>query len=230
VPFLHQTMTLSHLPIEHELLIACSRTALTAEESLKIESLLKTSLDWQEFQSLARRHQVTSLVIHCLQNAGLDGMIPSEVRDKMRDFARANLARNLIRQMELNSLLDDFAATDIFAVVLKGAALSHLVYPNESVRVYADIDLLIPRERLNAAKSAMLDHGYSLVVDNYPVPDHQNEELGCEWTYVKESHVIEIHWNIVDRLSPFNIVAKELLDRAVPFQLRERTWAPLIIA
>ncbi|MBI5870706.1 MAG: nucleotidyltransferase family protein [Actinobacteria bacterium] len=190
-------------------------------QTFKAKRLLQEQIDWPRLLDLTNRHLVTPLVFHYLDSAGLVDAVPPDILARMRHFTVANLARNMQRYAELNRILDSFTASDIPVVVLKGAALAKTVYADESLRQFGDIDVLIPRDGLARAKAIMIESGYTLLKDNYPVPDHLNEELGCEWTYYNSTTVMEIHWNLIDLKAPFNLDPPGMIERSIPLLLND---------
>lgn len=210
---------LTRLSPEHELILACARSSLDDRQTSKAEHLLLEPLDWSQLISLTNRHLVTPLVFHYLDSAGLSDALPRNIYERMRHFTVANLARNMQRYAELDRILDSFKVSSIPVVILKGAALAKTVYADVSLRQFGDIDVLIPRDRLASARQIMVESGYTLLKDNYPVPDYLNEELGCEWTYYNSTTVIEIHWNLLDLKAPFQFNPVGMIARSVPLQL-----------
>ena len=57
-------------------------------------------------------------------------------------------------------LLAAFAAADIPVLLLKGAALMHLLYPRPELRPMADVDVLVSRSRLERAAGAARGCGF----------------------------------------------------------------------
>jgi len=209
---------------DEQLLIAySSRVVLTDREKSIVERLLRQDLDWDEVLTLSRRHLVTPLMYNALSASSLLEYVPQGIREKMHRNTTGNLARNMQKRAELLRVLSALEDKGVKTVVLKGNALVHTIYGDESLRVFGDIDLLVPRGRLEAAKTVMAEMGYSTIAGVYPVPDDQNEELGCEWTYVGPAGIIvEIHWDLLDRKSSFAIAPQELIDRSEAFDLDGR--------
>lgn len=221
---------IGNLTPEQQLLVLCSRLTLTAGQRRLAERLMSGPLNWEELLKLSQRHLVTALFYRNLENGGLSRMMPPDIHARMRDSATRNLAGNMQKRIVLLQALDRLEGEEIKTVVLKGSALVHTIYRDESLRTFTDIDLLIPRSRLEAAKSVMESLGYRLATGIYPVADELNEEHGCEWTYVNEDGVIiEMHWDLLDRQSPFTIDPAELIERAVPFLLEGRPVQALTV-
>jgi hypothetical protein len=207
---------------EHEIITLSARTTLEDDERERLKYLISLRPDWNEIYSLASTHLVTPLLLRSLRATGTLESVPTDIVEPMVNSTMRNLAHNMQRSLELIRVLDALSSEEITAVILKGPALTNAVYHDESLRIYSDIDLLIERHELSRAKEIVAGLGYSLVRDNYSVADDLNEELGCEWTYYHPKAVLEIHWNIVDKLSRFNINVQELIDRAVVFDMSGR--------
>lgn len=214
---------LARLTTEQKILVLCSRLMLSAEKRRLAEHLFNGPVNWAELLRLSQRHLVTALVYRSLESGGLSQKIPAGIREQMRNSSTRNLARNMQKRTVLLAVLDRLESQGIRTVVLKGNALVHTIYRDESLRTFTDIDLLINRSGLDAGKRVMSGLGYRLASGIYPVSDELNEELGCEWTYVNQDGVIiELHWDLLDKQSPFTIDPAQLIERAVPFLLDGR--------
>lgn len=221
---------LAGLSPEQKILALCSRLTLTSEQRQLAEEILGGPVNWIELFNLSQRHLVTALLYRGLTSGGLDGNMPADIRKRMHDSAAKNLARNMQKRSSLLKILNRLERQDIETVVLKGNALVHTIYHDESLRTFTDIDLLIPRSSLPAAKAVMIELGYRLATGIYPVADELNEEQGCEWTYVDgDGVIVEIHWDLLDRQSPFSTDPAALIERSVPFLLDGRPVQALTV-
>ena len=96
-------------------------------------------------------------------------------RESIPSSALDTLAQNVLRLADLDPLLDAFGARQLRPIALKGLALLHTIYDDElSARPMADLDLLVPPERLSEAEEVLLDQGYTRV------PHHQSTFVGGE--------------------------------------------------
>ncbi len=204
---------------EQKLLVTLSRVSLSSAQISNLEILLVQNIDWSKVYDLSIRHGVTPLVYQSLAKSKHLQNVPEDIRNQFRNTSLQNLARNMKRYTELEEILKKFESNGVRIVILKGAALAKNVYGDIGLRVFGDIDLLVNRDSLSTAISTMRDAGFALIPGHYPVPDHLNEELGCEWSFYNEDTVIEIHWNLIDTLAPFNLDPQELFRDAVSLQL-----------
>jgi hypothetical protein len=118
---------------------------------------LAPGLDWDRLLQTAPT-SIRPYLAHCLGRR-LPEAVPSRVREALERARRANAARHLLRQRELGRVLGALAAADVPVVVLKGMALAHTAYPDPSTRAMLDIDLLVPEDRWQAARGALIGVG-----------------------------------------------------------------------
>ncbi len=165
----------------------------------------------------SNRHRVSPLLFHHLgsvEDAGRDA-VPGEIFEGLRKSYVYSLMNNSRLMKRLEPLLEAFNDRGIPLFILKGPALCMTVYPDPGLRPFTDLDLLIRRQDLPAAKEIMPRLGYELVSGCYRNPDHLNEQLGCEWSYVNQGTVAEIHWDLLDKLAPYSIDIERFHRKAV---------------
>lgn len=85
--------------------------------------------------------------------------IPPAVAETLDSARRGAVLRQLQRQAVLRRLARALDAAGVPFVVLKGAALAHLAYPDPSLRSMGDIDLWTQPEHLDAAARTVLGAG-----------------------------------------------------------------------
>jgi hypothetical protein len=184
---------------------------LTAAEALLVTAAcgrarppVDDELDWTAVVPLAAWHRVVPLVHdHVRAHQELD--VPDEVRRALRDGAREQAARGLHLQTELDRALAHLAQHDIPTMLLKGAALVGDVYPDASLRPMVDLDLLVPRDQVQAAHEAVQELGYGVGGATLDRDDAQRiATMHHHYPLVKRggSVMIELHHGlVVDRPS-----------------------------
>jgi Uncharacterised nucleotidyltransferase len=117
---------------------------------------------WQQLASETDYHGVTLLIEPIL--AALLKMTPGVISDSARRsfFALASHHRQaaIARESCIDCLLSAFAAAEIPMMLLKGAALAHLIYPSPALRPMLDIDILIDPANSSAAIKLAESLGY----------------------------------------------------------------------
>ena len=198
---------------ENQLIIASARYPLGTVQSAQVAAYLGARLDWDYLLMRAGNHGLTPLMFAMLTELELMEYVPERQRDILKKSYLASLLRNKRLYDSLAKVLHEFAERSVPTVLLKGAALCLDTYDDMALRPFGDLDILIPRERVNECRSVMEALGYKLVKGIYfPIPDDQNDELGCEWAYVQAESIVELHWNLVTRLSPFRIDVESLWE------------------
>ncbi len=156
---------LSPLSAELALLAACDLAddALLVEQ---IEAATLAGIDWQRFARLARGNDMAGLVAARL---GLltPGRLPPDIAEDLGAFLQSNTVLQLSQTSASAKLIRSLESEGVKAVVLKGMALSHMLYgANPHWRSSTDIDVLIDVADLQAADKILQSIGY---VRHWPV-------------------------------------------------------------
>jgi hypothetical protein len=109
--------------------------------------------------------------------------------------AQRLVAADLLRQRALVDVLARLAEHGVDVLVIKGAALAHLVYDQPHHRARCDADLLIHRRQLDAADRILRAHGYVRQLE----PD--TEVASAQRHYAPRqpsADSIDLHWRVVN--------------------------------
>ena len=111
-----------------------------------------------EFVDRCLQQGVASLVYHNIRQLGLDGRLPEQAHNRLREARYRTLADNLQLTGDLREVAGRVESLGMPLLVLKGPALIHLVYKDPALRPMTDIDLLVHPEdsgRLGATLKAI---------------------------------------------------------------------------
>lgn len=111
--------------------------------------------------SVLHHHGVLPLLYLRLRDGPLWPAIPAEVRDALAAEFQAEVLSALAREQELSCIAEALAAQHVPVVLLKGAALSRLVYDDPTERPTSDVDLLVPRDAVERARRALASLDYT---------------------------------------------------------------------
>jgi hypothetical protein len=120
--------------------------------------------------------------------------------------------------LEVMRVLD---AIDAEALVLKGAAVAHLAYPDPSLRMYGDNDILLRAEDIDRGIAALTDHGYERPAAS-PRPGFDRrfgKGATLRWPGRDE---LDVHRTLVFGSFGFRIELEELFASAIHFELGGR--------
>ena len=174
-----------------------------------------------EVVALAREHRVSGLLARALDRGGLLGELPRELVARLRgDLLDDRMGRARLDAAGA-AALEALRDAGLSPVLLKGAALGHLVYEDPYLRPMSDVDLLIPRDALARALEALEAAGFRL-----PPADHREfwEETWYDLPVEAPDGTpgaVELHWSIAQEGRHFPDVAG-MLARA-----RELRYGPV---
>lgn len=174
----------------------------------KLEALIHPELDWDWTVATALEHGVAPLLYW--NTKGLNG-IPQSVGEILKEDYYATLLRNNHRLNNLRILLDAFDQVSILAIVLKGALLAVVFYPDVGLRPFSDIDILVERSQLEDAGVILEKLGYKMGRRNLR---RRTLNYGKHLKYVKGNTVIELHWSLCSPSDKYWVVVPELFETA----------------
>jgi hypothetical protein len=157
------------------------------------------------------------------RNLGALDIVPPAVRETLRQSYRVSGLNHVLLFHELGEGLRALAAADVPVVVLKGAALADAVYGNAAVRPMCDVDLLVRRGDLAAARRAFEGLGFGLArAETHPgaLAEHENEVVLCKAGPI--AAFVDLHWSLFD--SPYyqqQIAMDWFWDTALPVRVAD---------
>jgi len=147
------------MELEEQLCLRLARSGSSPETESRTGELLAASLDWDRVMRLVRLHEILPLVYCNLKQLGFSG-VPEPVRAEMTSLFQRNALRNELLREELRKLLLQLADAGVSTIPLKGIPLAESLYGDAALRVCADIDILVPPQKFEAAFRALADVGY----------------------------------------------------------------------
>jgi hypothetical protein len=182
--------------------------ALLRHEPVSWRSLEATAV---EFLEACADHEVTCLVHQRLSKRDFSDW-PDEVRSGLSATARAESAVELIRGLEIGSVLAALGEDGIHPVLLKGTALGYTVYENPICRPREDTDLLICREDVRGVERVMAALGYERA------RQCEGELLFCQFELSRTddfgiTHAFDFHWRISTQPVFAGVLTSEELAR-----------------
>jgi hypothetical protein len=218
-----------NIPPEGAALLALVRASLS-DAPCPAENF-PSSLDWNFLLRLARHHRLEPLLSYGLRRSHVAG-IPSRVRAEWDARRRHAVARALYHQKAIAAIATIFEARGVPYVLLKGEALSKAFYPQDGLRPYGDIDLLIRPEDYEPAKAALKELGFQL---RRATKEFEERRFFGEIEFDTEgprSLTVDLHWDtMMTCWEPHSLFKEDgtwaspdhirLGDRAIPVLNRE---------
>jgi hypothetical protein len=176
--------------------------------------------DWADIADLARHQGVSPLLYWWLAESAIDGErgpdVPQEVLDGLRADLYAATAQGLLAERQLATVLAALSQAEVPAMVIKGAALGSF-YPDAALRLYGDIDIMVPQAQLDAAERALTELGYQCFASRGWWLDHFHHLPPM----VREGDrvPVELHWRLDYQEAKGRLPVDDLWARAVPWAI-----------
>ena len=183
------------------------------------EAITRFSMsEWDILVRQARAAGLLARLAHRFQQHGLEGALPAAVRwhfdaaDTLADKQRTAVRWEL---QQLRGALADLGGP---LVVLKGAAYVAANLPAAAGRLFNDIDILIPRERIPQAESALMLAGW-----HASGMTEYDKRYYRRWMHeipplqhVQRATIIDVHHAILPDTARYHPDSAKLRSRAIP--------------
>jgi len=203
---------------ETELLLRCSLPPSISRDGVRIRTLLREELSWEQILDLGGRHSILSVLLRHVE-ATPDHRVPEAIVDQLRSQAQSRTVRNLQYAEELHDIVRTFENRSIRALPFKGPVLAEYVYGDLSLRAFGDLDILVHRADVSAAVDALEDCGYEWVeaaprLDDSPLLGGPlTRPMVCEYELERGNHTVEIRWRVGESELPFGIEFETMWER-----------------
>jgi hypothetical protein len=144
-------------PEAHFVTLCVREPGSNARESLRSAS--RSICDWQRVAELAIRHRVAGYVLRSATAAGVE--MPSPTAQKLRAEMFTSQAVVMLLEAELQGVVATLMAANVPVLVLKGPGLARSIYPDRTLRIYADLDLMVRKREEERAVAALIGRGYT---------------------------------------------------------------------
>ena len=178
---------------------------------------LPTNVSWDEVTQLATAGRVEPMLLRAL-----DKQLPEHAKNSLKAGADKAAFIGLRSLQERDRVLAALQNAEISpAVLLKGAVLGWLIYPDPLLRPMNDIDILLPKKQMDDAEAALMGLGYQKVsmFEGRPVSEREYHERAYYRYLVpgKVVQLIELHSGFSQSFR-FNVPYTDVLQRAQPFE------------
>src|SRR5262245_18868620 len=220
-------MSQTALRAELELVFLCARTQIDAETKRRIRTLLEDRLDWEYLLQLAFRHGVMPLLCRSLETVGAD-LAPQRFMKELARAFHANRFHNIFLARELIAIVEELKSRGIESLPYKGPVLALSAYQDLALRQFGDLDILIAKEQMSAAKDALSLRGYHAEYELEPQAEKEFIDTHHDFPMMRSDGrvVVEIQWAITEwsfriparfdyfrqRAKPLRVLGADLLN------------------
>lgn len=148
-----------------------------------------------------------------------DSSYPLSVRRTLNILAKRHQNQAKVRIDVLQEVLELFRARNLTPLILKGAALCHIVYPDPALRPMRDMDILLREEEVWEAQAALENSGFSR--SNAPIPGDHFHLPSLHKNVAGMNVCIELHRGLYPRCPPYypEVNFDQLLRSAASFKV-----------
>jgi hypothetical protein len=125
--------------------------------AVRCDAVLRALADEAEYHGVAA---LIEPMISALSGTQPD-IVPEDVRRTFAALASRHRRAAAAREQCIDELLTAFAQANIPIILLKGAALAHLIYPGPALRAMVDVDVLVAADDTARAVATCRDLGFS---------------------------------------------------------------------
>ncbi|MHB8653634.1 MAG: nucleotidyltransferase domain-containing protein [Terriglobia bacterium] len=202
--------------LEQQLVLALLGNLSEARARGDIRGLLER-VSWSEFLRVADPVLFPYLYGAMDQHQAW-GAIPNQVHAQLARTRTAAIIRHMRQRKDLRDLLQLLGARGISVIVLKGAALAYLVYPDSYKRQMSDFDLLLSPSDVNRAEEAVRAAGFihsTRFKEKRPWHDQRPiAEIGMFRSCAGLGELVEIHGALCSALPPFRHDTERIWQRS----------------
>ena len=184
---------------------------------------------WNDLLQQAREAGLHARLAAVLTKHGLFDQLPFKVRNRLRAAAIAAASTQTAVGFEINRILRALRGVETPVVLLKGSAYVMAGLPTAAGRFVGDLDLMVPRERIEQVEQTLVAHGWAAAeLDDYDQSFYRNWSHEIPPLQHPERETpIDIHHSIAQLTGRLRPDAAALFADAVPLaDPRLRVLAP----
>jgi hypothetical protein len=177
-------------------LVSIARLAVGGRAAA-VSDALAASPDPKALAAAAERHGIAP-ILHVFSRNRSKDLDPGLSAALARSYVQ-NRARAIILLSEAARICEAFEKRGIACIPLKGAALAEDLYGDPAMRPMTDVDILVPRTALAAAREIMVGFGYE--EETGDLREGFQEEFRSELSFFRATPHrarIEIHWGLLN--------------------------------
>ncbi len=172
-----------------------------------------TDAQWEALVDEAVRQRIAAFAWHRLSRGPARSSMPETVQQRLRDLYLRGAFRNTLLLREAADIAARLTARGVPVLFLKGVHLAAHTYAEPALRSMADIDLMVPRDRLADVDRMFVEWGWG------PLPRPDIEAFCRRFPHTAPLHKegsfpFEVHYAIERPTSPFRIDVDGLWERA----------------
>jgi hypothetical protein len=184
--------------------------------------------DWDLLIRQGRKTAMLGRIYELLAECGLLHRIPSAPREHLKAAHVVALDQERAIRWEIYCIKRALAKVEPNFILLKGAAYTMSQLPFAQGRLQSDVDILVPKEKLNAVESALLANGWeNMKLEKY------DQRYYRKWSHelpplynVRRGTILDVHHSILPDTGRLHPKPEKLLERAESIKGEFRRLCP----
>lgn len=185
----------------------------------------REDLPWDFVVSLARQHDLTPFLYWRLTRGPEGAVAPAEVPQEITEDFYFAIRQTTRAERQLAELLAALSQAQVPAIVLKGATTGAF-YPNPALRVYSDLDFLVPGSQILDAERALQALGYRATQPKSWWQEHFQHLPPM--TRRRGERCVEVHWGLGEDGNAGCLPAQDVWERCVPWRVGPGAGQPAL--
>lgn len=208
-------------PVLYAALLQVAATVAHGQTSRKLKAAFSHIEDWQALSAQAEIHGLSVMLSKLASEENLG--LPREVQLQLKALTLRHQKVLAAREKVLADVIELFENNDIRFALLKGAALSPLIYDPPWLRPMRDIDLLVKRIDAQRTQSLLRGIGFSseefntgFLYEHHHLPNSVREQDGFTISLEVHHDALSgdvgdsINWDaLIDKPRPFKLAGKQ---------------------
>ena len=199
--------------------------ALLTQVLIEPESISKLTLrDWDWVIRQARHANLLGRLASKLAERQLLAQVPAQPRAHLEAALGVAHRQRVAVQWEVNRISQALADIPAPIILLKGAAYVMQQLPAAQGRMFADVDILVPKAQLGAVEMALKMHGW--ITTHHDAYDQRYYRTWMHelppMLHLTRQTLLDVHHTILPETARLHPDPQKLLDHAVPVAGFER--------
>ena len=199
---------------EGRFLAALARLRPRIEDLAAARGIATGGLDADRLIRLVDSNRLAPLLYRNLKAGGFDTVLPPETMSALQQRLLQEVLRGARLEQETRRLLEQFYRRGVRVILLRGLAVGEAVYGDGSLRPYSDLDLLLLKEDLPAAKELLREAGYGPSAKSLEDGYYERQHLHLLYVHRTTGVMAEIHWALDHRFTPWLVDYAEIFRDA----------------
>jgi hypothetical protein len=176
--------------------------------------------DWDLLVRQAREADLLAHICSVVEAHGLLDQIPPQAREHL-EWSRAIAERHIEAvRWEVELIRKALKKVNVPVILLKGAAYVIGKLPPAQGRVFSDVDIIVPKDKLDAVEASLMLHGWA--TEHHDAYDQRYYRTWMHelppMRHIKRMTVIDVHHAILPETAHVHPDSEKLLAAAIPIE------------